>query len=224
MKIIIISTLTILLLISCNKEPKFEYKYDNNDDLFKCSSVDMELIKEAVYAFEEYLKEYYIFQGPKSVHNGLNNYWKISITNRLPAIEYINPHIIKLRDILKNETSLWITKNDKTILNFNHPIMDCISKNLIDSELKNLFDFLRNSNTFSSEVFLASLKWADKRIKDDKAFETYLVLDTFYARILNVDFNNLEESIKTNRKNIAKKKLREEGSEKIIKNNLELFK
>lgn len=222
MKRIIISILTILLFISCNKEPKFEYKYSDKDDLFNCSSVDMELIKEAVYAFEEYLKEYYIFQGPKSVHNGLNNYWKISITNRLPAIEYINPHIIKLRDILKNETSLWITKNDKTILNFNHPIMDCISKNLIDSELKNLFHLLRNSNTFSSKVFLASLKWADKRIKDDKAFETYLVLDTFYARILNVDFNNLEKSIKTNRKNIAKK-LREEGSEKIIENNLELL-
>ncbi|RLD27674.1 MAG: hypothetical protein DRI75_08855 [Bacteroidetes bacterium] len=202
----IILTLTILLFISCKKESKFEYKYVDNDNLFKCSSVDMELIKEAVYAFEEYSKEYYSFQEPKSVQQGYYFYWIISTTNRLPAIEYVNPYIIKVRDALKDVKDLWITKNDETTLNINHPIINCISKQMINPEVKKLFNLLIDSNTFSSEVFLASMKRGDERVKGDKAFQTYLVLDTFYARILNVDFNNLEAIINKNRENAAKDK------------------
>jgi len=192
-KIITLYSLTFLLLASCNnKEAKFLYKYENQNDLFGCSAIDMKLIKEAVYAFEEYSKEFYSFQNPKSVEQGYYFYLKISITNRLPAIEFINPHIIKVRDALKDEKDLWITKNNETTLNFNHPIVNCISKQMIDPEVKKLFNFLIETNTFSTEVFLASIKRGDERIKDDKAFNTYLVLDTFYERILNVDFNNLK--------------------------------
>ncbi len=206
MKRILISILTILLFISCNKEPKFEYKYANNDHLFKCSSIDMELIKEAVYAFEEYSKEYYSFREPKSVQQGYLFYWDVSISNRLPAIEYINPHIIKIRDVLKDEKDLWVIKNNETILNFNHPILTCISEQMVNPEVKKLFKLLIDTKTFKSEVFLASLKKGDERIKDDKAFNTYLILDTFYARILNVDFNNLEASINKNRENAIKER------------------
>ena len=131
---------------------------------------------------------------------------------------YINSHIIKLRDILKNEKDLWITKNDETFLNINHPIVDCITEQIIDPEVKKLFNFLIDTNTFSTEVFLASMKRGDERIKNDKAFNTYLILDTFYARILNVDFNNLEASINKNRESIEKKKKsnKSENTDEVI--------
>lgn len=202
MKRIIISTLTIMLFVSCKKE--LEYKYTDNDDILKCSSVDIDLIKEAVYAFEDYSKENYSFQIPKSVAQGYYFYWTIAINNRLPAIEFINPHIIKIRDILKEEKDLWITKNDETFLNMNHAIVTCISEQLINSEVKNLFNLLVDTNTFTTQVFLASLTKGDERVRDDKAFHTYLILDTFYARILNVDFNNLEASLNKNREKAIK--------------------
>ncbi|MBE9490205.1 MAG: hypothetical protein IMY67_07940 [Bacteroidetes bacterium] len=222
MKKNILYIFTCLLFTGCNKEAKLQYKYTDQDDLFSCSSTNMELIKESVYAFEDYLKEYYSFKGPKSVETGLMNYWRTAMTKRLPAIEYINPHIIKVRDALKKEENLWITKNNFTTLNYNHPILKCISNEIKDPEVKKLFDFLIESKTFKTKVFLASMTMNDKRVKDDKGFETYLALDTFYARILNVNFNDLEENIKAN-KETARKEF-EENSGKIIEGDLEPIK
>ena len=219
---IILYIFTLILFIGCNNEAKLQYKYTDHDDLFTCSSLNMELVKEGLYAFEDYLIEYYSFKGPKNIESGLMNYWRTAITKRLPAIEKINPHIIKVRDALKKEENLWVTKNNFTKLNYNHPIIQCINEEIKDPDIKKLFDFLVESKTFKTKVFLASMTMNDKRVKGDKAFETYLMLDTFYARILNVNFNDLEESIKAN-KETARKEF-EENSGEIDEDNLKPIK
>ena len=114
-------------------------------------------------------------------------------STRIPAVEFINPHVLKIRDELKKIDGLWITKNETTTLNYNHPMIKCLSNYMVNSELKRTFDVLTESNTFKEQVFLSLLKRDPLALKNDPALATYLALDTFYARILNLDFSNLEE-------------------------------
>jgi len=215
-KISILFLVTTLFLTNCKQEPSITYKYQENDDLFDCDVVDMNLIKEAKYAFEDYIEKHYSFQNPKSVDQGYYYYWEIAKSARIPAVEFINPHVLQIRDELKKIDGLWITKNETTTLNYSHPMVKCISDYMVDPELKRIFSVLTESNTFKDQVFLALLKRDPVAIKKDPGLATYLALDTFYARILNLDFSNLEELMLINRNRDLEKQKRLMEQEKIL--------
>jgi hypothetical protein len=86
-----------------------------------------------------------------------------------------------------------------------------------DQQLKKIYDVLVESNTFKNLVFLAPLKRDPIKFRKDRALVTYLALNTFYARILTLDFSNLEELMKINRERFIEeqKRLREENKENI---------
>ena len=67
MKKISILLITIILFIGCKNEPNITYHYQQKDDLFYCDAIDMNLIKEAIYAFEDYVENHYFMEPPKSL-------------------------------------------------------------------------------------------------------------------------------------------------------------
>lgn len=209
--------IAVICFTSCKNEPKITYKYQQNEDLFYCDAIDMDLIKEAVYAFEDYIENHYSMEPPNSVDKGYYFYWEISKSDRIPAVELINPHILEIRDELKKIENLWIINNDEAKLNMNHPIAKCIGDYMEDQQLKKIYDVLVESNTFKNLVFLAPLKRDPIKFRKDRALITYLALNTFYARILTLDFSNLEELMKINRERFIEeqKRLREENKENI---------
>jgi len=200
MKRIIISTLTILLFISCNKEPKFEYKYSDKDDLFNCSSVDMELIKEAVYAFEDFITQHYIAQPPNTLSKGYAFYWEIVLKDIQPAIELFDIHLIQIVKRLKKEKELWIIYKDKTTLNYNHPLMSCIAKNIKDTEINKTLNVLLETNSFRTKYFIPTFLRKTQMLIDDNALATYFALEMFYAKVLdeNFDTQTIEKEINKN--------------------------
>jgi hypothetical protein len=209
--------IAVICFTSCKNEPKITYKYQQKEDLFYCDAIDMDLIKEAVYAFEDYIENHYSMEPPNSVDKGYYFYWEISKSDRIPAVELINPHILEIRDELKKIENLWIINNDEAKLNMNHPIAKCIGDYMEDQQLKKIYDVLVESNTFKNLVFLAPLKRDPIKFRKDRALVTYLALNTFYARILTLDFSNLEELMKINRERFIEeqKRLREENKENI---------
>jgi hypothetical protein len=221
-----ISTLlvfTALFLTGCKNEPNIAYQYQQNDDLFSCDAVDMKLIKEAVYAFEDYITDHYSIEAPKSVEKGYYFYWEVSKTERIPAVEFINPHVLAIRDELKKIEGLWITNNDgEAKMDMSHPLVKCIGDRMENEELKKIFQVLVETKTFKNSVFLAPLKRDPVALFKDRSLCTYFALNTFYARILNLDFTNMEELMLINRKKFLEeeKRLQEEN----LKNLEEAFK
>lgn len=217
-----ISTILIIALVfttSCKTEPNLEYKYLQEDELFECGSVDMTLIKEAVYAFEDYIKYNYSIQGDKSIEKGYYFYWEISKGTRIPAVEFIDDHILAIRDKLKKVDDLWVINGDEALLNMQHPIVKCIGDYMKEPRLKQIFNVLTESNTFKHSVFIAPMGRDPKVIRDDRALCTYLALNTFYARILNLDFSNLEKLIELNkRKFIEEQRDIIEASQRAMEN------
>lgn len=217
-----ISTLLMIatiLITSCKNEPKIDYKYQDNKDLFNCDAVDMDLIKEAVYAFESYIEKNYCFIPPNSVDKGYYFYWEIAIADRIPAVELIEPHVLLIRDELKKIDDLWITKNDVTTLNFNHPFTKCISSAIQDLQIKRTFDVLTESNTFNNFTFLSGIERDPIKIYNDRGLSTYIAMNTFYARILNLDFSDIDKLMQINKRKFMEKQ--RESIEKFQKQQLD---
>ena len=208
--------------MSCTKQSDLTFKYQDNDDLFSCETVDMDLIKEAKYAFEDYIEKHYSFQNPKSVDQGYFYYWEIAKSPTIPAVEFVNSHVIKIRDELKKIKNLWRINGDIATLNYAHPLVKCLGNNIINQELNKTFNTLIESNTFKERVFLSLLKREPSTIKKDIGLSTYLALDTFYARILTLDFSNLEELQQINKNRYFERRKKEMGEElkNVNKDNL----
>lgn len=193
MKKIAFYLLIFITINSCKKEPQIDYKYNDKEDLFPCSEAEMDLIKEAIYAFEDYAINHYAKYEPKNIRQGMYFYWRVAINDETyPKLQIVPPHIIKLRDILKQQDDLWATTNGKLHLNYNHPLLTCIAKYMDDKNGKEIFNTLLDSNTFKSNVYLAALKRKELELENDVAFRTYIALEKFYAKIMDVDFNDLD--------------------------------
>lgn len=185
----------VINLSSCKKP--LEYKYSDKDDLFECESIDMVLIKEALYTFEDYITQYYIAEPPNTLSKGYAFYREIALRDLQPAVELFDDHLIQLVKQLKEENELWIVSKDKTILNYNHPILLCIAKNIKDEGINKTLNVLLETKSFRTEIFLPTFLMETQILIDDKALATYFALEMFYARVLNVDFDNIKRKEET---------------------------
>ena len=194
---IITLILTLLLITSCTKEKtKFQYKYSNQDDLFKCSTQHEKLIKEAVYTFEDYITKHYTFKNKNTTANGYNGYLKLLFYDRAPASEYFSAHLKEVVKILKEKKDLWIQNGSKTRLNYNNEFVNCLIQSIQDEELKNILSVLTKSNTLKPVVIAPLLFENRKLMTTDKALATYVALDMFYTQLFYMDTPEFKEKRK----------------------------
>jgi len=187
-----------LLSTSC-KQKKIDYKYSDKEDLVACSSGgDMDLIKEAVYTFEDYISNHYTFLG-NTVAEGYNNYLKLLINNRPPASEFFNDHLKEVVAALKNEKDLWTTNGNSLRLNYHNELVNCIIENIQDTEMNTTIEVLSSSGTLTTEV-LGPVLYTKRLLmaKKDRALATYVALDMFYTKLIQMSLPDYVEKQKEN--------------------------
>ena len=189
---IIILFFTIGLFTNCENS-SIQYKYSNKEDLFECETVNMDLIKESLYAFENYIITNYDIDPPNTLYKAYAFYFEVEDRNKMPALELIDDHLIKIIGILKKEKGLWTSTSNGVTLNYNHPIMRCIQKGIKDPAISKTFDALLKTNSFRSEIITPLIEKRKKILLDDKSFATYYALDHFYSKVINVNFKNIEQ-------------------------------
>ena len=175
----------ITLIYGCG-ENEIDYKYATNEDLFECNNKDYRLVKEATYAFEDFITKNYVFLGV-TVPEGYHNYLKVLFNNRPPAVEYLSDHIKNITTVFENRDDLWTVKNNKVRLNYEHPAAKCIIDNVKDEELKKILDALISSNTVTPQV-LAPILFEKKHLmaKEDRALAAYVTMDMFFSKLLEM--------------------------------------
>ena len=199
MKNIFFLLVVITLLFNSCKQQKLEYLYSDKDDLVACSSGgDMELIKEAVYTFEDYISKHYTFLG-NTVAEGYNNYLKLLINNRPPAKEFFNDHLKEVVNVLKNDKDLWTSKGTRLRLNYHNELVNCIIENIQDQEMNTTIDVLSSSGTLTTEV-LGPVLYTKRHLmaKKDRALATYVALDMFYTKLIQMSAPDYVEEQKEN--------------------------
>ena len=189
MKRVSLYLLTLLLVVSCNDNSTIAYKYSSNPEVFECDYDQMELVKEALYAYEAYILEHHNFKGPKSLERGYANYWAVAMSDRLPFIEKFDDHIKLITEALFQEEELWTITDGKASLNVYSEFGSCVVENFKNEDLKATMNALIDTRTFRSDIFIPSIRRKTMQMLDDKAMATYVALDLFYAKLYNLDLN-----------------------------------
>jgi len=191
-KNIILLAIISLQFTSC-KQQKLNYKYSDKEELVECSSGDMELIKEAVYEFENYIAKHYAFIG-NTTAEGYHNYLELLVDNRPPAVEYLSEHLKEIVTVLKNEKHLYTINGSKTRLNYNHELVNCILENIKDEQVKTTLNAMIPSNTVSA-IALAPVLFSKKltMAKEDRALAMYVALDMFYSKLIYMSLPDYKE-------------------------------
>lgn len=185
---------TVLMIFSCKDEPTLAYKYGSNPDMFECDYGKMDLIKEALYAFEDYIFQHHNFKGPESLERGYANYWAIAMSNRLPFIDKFDDHMkAVVREVLAEE-DLWIMSNGKMTLNLYGDLGKCIVDNFQNEDLKKTMESLIETKTFRSDIFVPTVRRKTMQLLNDKAMATYVALDLFYGKLHDMDLDNVENN------------------------------
>lgn len=192
LKIRIIIVLTTILFINSCKNNTVEFKYTDKEDLFLCDYNNLDLIKEALYSFEEDIKNNYSIKEPPTLLKGYASYWRIMTSDQLPKKEAISAHTLALFKLLKEDKELWNTSGDKVTLNYNNKLMQCIGENLKDEGFKITFNALLETNSFKSKLFAPIINRKVSKITNDKTLATYIALDLFYAKLFEMDFTEIE--------------------------------
>jgi hypothetical protein len=188
-KIPILLLVITCILNSCKQEPKIDYKYANKEDLFKCSTVDMDLIKEAHYAFEDFILKNYDFSRQGNIIISYHNFLKLSESDLIPIAERFDDHLKNIVKALKNEKGMWKKINGEYTLNYNNPISTCITNNIKNEEFLKVFNALASTNTLKPSTIAPTINRNLETLLKNKALKSYIALDLFYAKVFNLNFS-----------------------------------
>lgn len=190
-----------IILSGCKEEINPTFKYSEEKNLFKCSISDMDLIKEAVYVFEDFVFKNYDFRLKQDLNIAYRNYLKNAEANFMPIAENFDEHAIAITQKLMKRESLWEgTKGDMHLRN-DGELLSCLIDDMQNEDLKELFYAMANSNTLrANSVAPLITRYADL-LPEDRALVSYMALDMFYAQVFQLDFSlpkaELAKQIKT---------------------------
>ncbi|WP_397363217.1 hypothetical protein [Olleya sp. R77988] len=178
----------IALNFSCkpNEAKLPDFKYADQPDAVTCKSGYDDLIKEALYAFENDIVNKYD-QKSKNKLRAYRAYINNIISNRTELEKTVTPHTKAIFDALKTKTDLW----DGDQLNYNSAVIKCITENMKDVPLKQTLNALISTNSMSSELFAAPLRSSTSYSRDTN-LATFIALDLYYSKFNTVDFSNVD--------------------------------
>ena len=178
------------LLFSCKKEATLsEFKYSASDFQVTCDGINPELLKEAVYSFEDDITNYFAQKGSKNLSQAYSRAVNLGIYGRAKYEEIASPHTIEIFEILKTDKDLWNLDGETKSLNYNSKIVKCLADNLSDKDLQTTFNALLETNSMSAKLFGEPLRRGAYLAIKDKYLATYIALDMFYAKLFDVDFS-----------------------------------
>lgn len=187
--------LLALILFNCKNESTFsDYKYADKPVVLTCNNLDTKLYHEALYAFEDDILNFYSKNNTNTtLVVAYSQFMRNAIYGKINYEDIVSLHTIKVFNALKNDNTLWDANNNKSHLNYNSPLMKCISINIKDKHLKTTFNALLSINSLSPKLFGAPLMTNYRDVINDKYLASYVAFDLFYARLFDVDLSNVEE-------------------------------
>lgn len=189
--------LTVLSLfvsiLSCKKESDsiiFDYKYSETENVLNCENIDTALYHEALMAFEDDIMKVYNTKNEDS-RIAYTSFFRAAKRNAVVFQDLASPHSMKVFEALKSDTNLWI-KNGQ--LNYNADIFKCIGNNLNDEGLATTYKALIETNSMRFDIFSAPLTAKLKTVHTDRYLATFMALDMFYSKLLDVDPTKVNEN------------------------------
>ncbi len=190
-------------LLSCKQEIKLEYKYQEKPQNITCKGEDKALMHEALYSFQDDINEHFKDKGTGE-KNIAKAYARYIYRGTLGQIDYGYISSKHTRDILKKilseDKDLFTKQNGKTVLNFNNKYVKCLVNNIKNEEIKRIIQNLNTVNDMRVELLVEPYRINVKDVHVDQNFAMLVALQTYYARLADIDLSKMAENIKKNTK------------------------
>ena len=182
--------LVLIFFTSCKKEITLsEYKYTDKEFAVNCDAINPELLKEAVFSFEDDIANHFAKNGKQNLSQAYSRTVNLGIYGRAKYNEIVSPHTKEIFNILKTDPNLWNTDEQTKTLNYNHEVVKCLAENISNKDLKTTFNALITTNSMSPKLFGEALRRQSGLALKDKYLATYIALDMYYAKLFDVDFD-----------------------------------
>ena len=187
--------LLVVTLASCKKDNSFtDYKYADKPLALPCNDIHSKLYNEALYSFENDILNFYDKDKKSSLLRAYSQFLREAIYHRAQYQNMVSKHTLKVFEALKQDKDLWNTNNPASNLNYNSKLMDCISKNIKDNDLKTTLNALLTTNSMTPELYGAPVLSNYRLAMSDKALASYIAFDLYYAKLFNVDLTQVEKN------------------------------
>ena len=187
--------LLVVTLVSCKKENSFtDYKYADKPLALPCNDINSKLYNEALYSFEDDILNFYDKDKKSSLLRVYSQFIREAVYNRAKYQNMVSEHTLKVFEALKQDNDLWNPNNPVSKLNYNSKLMDCISKNIKDNDLKTTLNALLTTNSMTPELYGAPVLSNYRLAMSDKALASYIAFDLYYAKLFNVDLTQVEKT------------------------------
>ncbi|WP_456440693.1 hypothetical protein [Psychroserpens sp.] len=183
-----------LILVNCKEpQPQLTFKYSDKPIVLNCDINHSELFNEAIHHFEANLIEFSTTNKP-NLNNAYRIFLKESSRYQVNYNNISNQHSLDIFEALKNVEDLWIKKNNKLSLNYNHEIFSCIGENITDEGIKTTFNALLKTNSMSMRMLKDVLSAKSYRLTKDKYLATFVALELYYSKLSDVDLSLKQET------------------------------
>ncbi|WP_248722278.1 hypothetical protein [Seonamhaeicola sp. ML3] len=196
-------TKLILFLLTCilfncknNNTITVDYKYDDKPKAISCEGLNSKLYMEALYSFEEDILNFYgknnrNTNAQPTLTTAYATFIRTAVYSKVPYESVISEHTLNIFKALKDDNTLWDAENTKSHLNYSSPLIECISKNIKDNNLKTTFNALISTNSMSPKLFGSPLSSKYRNALSDKHLATYIAFDLFYSRLFDMDMQKI---------------------------------
>jgi hypothetical protein len=189
----LIAFLLIINVTSCKQENAFkDFKFSEKPSKLVCNNLNNMLYNEALYSFEQDITNFYS-KDKRSLLSAYSQFIRLTNYNRVKYRDIASEHTLKVFEALKNEPELWDANNSNSHLNYNSPLMNCVSDNISDKDLKTTLKALLSTNSMSPRLFAPPLLSNYGLTMGDKYLASYVAFDLFYAKLFDVDFSIIEK-------------------------------
>lgn len=192
MKKIVLAAAISLSILSCKKEAEFDYKHSEKPATITCDNVDVKLLSEAYYAFENaiMIQAENTKRRPQvkvTIDNAMRSYINRTKGN-IKITDYITEESLAIFNVLKNQ-DIW----EGAQLKSNSTINECIAKGISNKGIKSSFNTLLSIESLDPKLIASAItdnRGARGQFRD-KTLMTYVALDMYYAKFFNTDFSKL---------------------------------
>jgi hypothetical protein len=187
----------VFAFFSCKNETSTSlstYKFADKGIVLNCEGADLNLINEALFAFEDDINTFYSKASPNpSLGLSYAKFMRDAINGNVNYSEILTPHTVEVFKVLQTQSDLWDTANTESHLNYYSSFFSCMANNVQDKSLNTTLNALLSTNSMSSKLFMPALTSKYREVVNDKYLAAYIAFDLFYAKLFEVDLTQVKE-------------------------------
>lgn len=197
MKKFFVTLIIIVSFYSCGDQ--LEYKYQDNELSIDCKEIDINLMKEALYSFENDIASFYNNEnyspGARIYYQfGYANFIYTGATGEANFKNIVSPHSLSILSELRKEPNLFIKKEGASNLNYDHEFTQCLINQIKNTEIKDKIKTLLSVNFLTPKNMAEFYRVNIEDTNTDKHFALFIALDTYYQYLIDLEESNLNNN------------------------------